>query len=60
LEAVESVPKQLFDDRPVPTNDLRHLPTNDQAQLQQYDLKGDDNTSAYAGAAGCFHYIWGL
>ena len=30
------------------------------AQLQQYDLKGDDNTSAYAGAAGCFHYIWGL
>jgi len=29
-------------------------------QLQQYDLKGDDNTSAYAGAAGCFHYIWGL
>jgi hypothetical protein len=31
LEAVESVPKQLFDDRPVPTNDLRHLPTNDQA-----------------------------
>ena len=31
LEAVESVPKQLFNDRPVPTNDLRLLPRNDQA-----------------------------
>ena len=29
--AVESIPKQLFAGEPVPTNDLRHLPTIDQA-----------------------------
>lgn len=30
-EAVASVPKNLFSDKPVPTNDLRHLPLPDQA-----------------------------
>lgn len=29
--AVDSVPKILFSDKPVPTNDLRHLPLPDQA-----------------------------
>ncbi len=30
-EAVASVPKDLFNDKPVPTGDLRHLPIPDQA-----------------------------
>lgn len=31
VEAVATVPKDLFNDRPIPTGDLRHLPTPDQA-----------------------------